>query len=69
MIYRNLHYRQKYSFGDNLRKFDGNWTFIIDSVCLLSSTPNIGIFHAELQMLRRGQITNFVTLNPMVKMM
>ena len=30
MIYRNLQYRQKYSFGDILRKFDENWTFVID---------------------------------------
>ena len=56
MIYKNLHYCQKYSFGDILRKFDGNQTFVIDSVCLLSSTPKIGLFHAVLQMFRRCYI-------------
>ena len=28
--------------------------FAIGSVCLLSSMPKIGMFHAVLQMLRRG---------------
>ena len=31
----------------------------MDSVCLLSSTLKIGIFHAVLQMLRRGQNYEF----------
>ena len=55
MIYKKLQYRQNYSFGDILRKFDGSWTFLIDSVCLLSFRPKICIFHAALQMLCRGQ--------------
>ena len=35
MIYKNSHYRQKHSFGEILKKVDANWTFVIDSVCLL----------------------------------
>ena len=31
----------------------------MDYVCLLSSTPEIGIFHAVLQMFRRGQNCEF----------
>ena len=69
IIYRNLHYCQKYSFGDILRKFDGNQTFAIDSVCLLSSMPKIGMLHDVLQMLRSGQNWEFVTLDSMVKIM
>ena len=38
----------KHSFGDILRKFEENWTFLMDSACLLSSTSKIGIFHAAL---------------------
>ena len=48
IIYRNLHYCQKHSFGDILTKLDANWTFVIDSVCLLRSTPKIDVFHAVL---------------------
>ena len=59
IIYRNLHSCQKYSFGDILRKFDGNRTFLIDSVCLLSSTPKIGTFYAVLQILHHGQNCEF----------
>ena len=54
------HHRQKPSIGDILRKFDTNWTFLKDLVCLLSSiTPKIGAFHAALQTLRRGQNCEF----------
>ena len=31
----------------------------MDSVCLFSSTPEIGLFHAVLQMLCRGQNCEF----------
>ena len=31
----------------------------MDSVCLLSSTPEIGIFHAVLQIFRHGQNCEF----------
>ena len=31
----------------------------MDSACLLSSTPEIGILHAVLQMIRRGQKCEF----------
>ena len=33
---------KKHNFGDILRKF-GNWTFVIDFVCLLGYSPKIGI--------------------------
>ena len=49
----------KHSFGNILRKFDGNWTFLMDSVCLLSSMPEIGIFHAVFQMIHHGQNCEF----------
>ena len=49
IIYWNLHYCQKHSFGNILLMFDENWTFEIDSVCLLNPTPKIGIFHAVFQ--------------------
>ena len=40
MIYKNLQYHYKHnSFGDILPKFGANWTFVTDSVHLLSSTP------------------------------
>ena len=32
MICRDLHKGQKHNFGDRLRKFDGNWTIVIDFV-------------------------------------
>ena len=59
IIYRNLHYRQKYSFGDILKKFDGNYRFVKDPVCLLNSTPKFGILHAVLQILCHGQNCKF----------
>ena len=68
MIYRNLHYCQKGSFDDILRKFDANWTFIIDSVCLLGSMPKIGIhFMMFVKCFDVDNIASFVTLNPVVK--
>ena len=39
----------------------------MDSACLLSSTPEIGIFHAVLQMFRRGQNREFCHIESMVK--
>ena len=38
-IYIHLQYSQKYSFGDILRKFDVYWTRLLNSACLLNSTP------------------------------
>ena len=67
IIYRNLHYRQKNSFGDILRKFDGNWTYVIDSVCLLNTTPKS--VYLMLYLLCRRQNASFVTLNPVVNIM
>ena len=64
MIYRNLHYHQKYSFGDILRKSHENRTSVIDSV---SSTPKICIFHAVLQCFAVDKIESFVTFKSVVK--
>ena len=49
----------KNSFGEILRKFDANWTLIIDDVCVLSFMPKISIFYAILQILRREQHCEF----------
>ena len=49
IINKNLHYCQKHSFGDILSTFDANSTFLIDSVCILRSTPKIGKLHVVLQ--------------------
>ena len=69
MIYWHLHYRQKHSFGNILRKFDGNGTFVMDSVSLLSSTLEIGIFHPVFQMFHMDKIVSFVTLISFVKIL
>ena len=66
-IYKHVYYHQKYCFGDILTKFDGNWTYLIDYVCLLSS-PKISTFYAVLQMLIAvDEIVNFIA--PVVKVM
>ena len=54
-LFSDFFFLQKHSFGDKLRKFDSNLTFVINSLCRLSSTPKIGIFHAVLQMRRCEQ--------------
>ena len=59
IIYRNLQYCPKHSFSDILRNFDEHWTFVIDFVNLLSSTPKSGVFHVAFQMLRREQHCEF----------
>ena len=39
-------------------------TSVIDSVCLLTSTPKIGIFHVVLQMICGGQNCKFCHIEP-----
>ena len=53
IIYRNLLYRQN-AASDILRKFDANWTFVIEFLSL-RSTPKISIFYTVLQMHLSGQ--------------
>ena len=64
MIYRNLHLRQKYIFGDTLRKFLWKLNIrIIDSVCVLNSMPKSVYFMLFFAV---DKTSSFVTLNPAV---